>query len=942
MSYLYDELNQLRKDTGKTWNKIATELNIPLNTIRKWNKREPHPKYKEKVAAYIRDERQKLTELSKPIFQKFKDNVKIEEIQILEYDENNIQLGFWEKLRDIYLSHKNGESNWEKEQPKLKPIIIQIAEYLKAKDCKVLSPIEHGGTAVILQIRDESLGTLRALKFPRPIENLQELFNEILTTEIGYLLEACHKNIVEVYSRGDIKVDSGTSPFYIMKYIKGAQSAHDYFSPSAKRTAQDLISVVKQVAAAIKHLHSMSIVHLDIKPDNILVSDEGEALLSDLGSARKYQDSDEEVSIIYTRPYAHPNLIRIKAYSTSDSNRYRGSIKRREIDHRFDIYAFGKSLLELINRFDPNIVTERMRPYERKYLLLMACRALDGQNSHSETALGLPRTAFQELKYNSFDEILDDIDKLTGEFALHKKLPELNPYIIETVQIASNWKTPLTPRLTNLLAHPSLQRLAGVSQLGLVIQLYPTATHTRLQHSLGVFSNTIRIIESLYNDPVNPLFKQVMNISDLKRILLAALFHDLGHFPLAHDLHEALPNVFEHDSIAKSILRGDKDWFKGNTLRKLVKDDWNIDTKMIAEIIEADPKDSNQPIKSRILNTIINGPIDADKLDYLIRDARTLNVPYASVIDLERLLSCLTIVYNEEGTHTYAALGIHEKGKFSAESVAFARYAMFGTVYWHHMFRAVKSMLHRAVWECRLHSYGGPNGDRELRNAFFNRFIEFVTSPSMFQEKELDTLTQVFPSDREVLNWFLNHTTDKGKMLIRMINSRQLFKRICVLSPSKYEICQQLIDFRKGTTNCKDIIKLQDRIQESILECINNLTQSDRDRNSTLTFENTEKVIQMHSESKILFLIDIPVQKIDDSDLRYLPESERHSMLKDWSDPVPLESSTFWTQLHDNFIRYVGKIRLFGHPEIDSIVTAAISHDQFVHIIEGALRYVQK
>ena len=170
MSYLYDELNRFRKDSGKTWGKIASELNIPENTIRKWNKRKLHPKYKDKVAAYITDERQKLDGISKPIFPELRVEVKVEETQTLGYDENDIPLVFWDKLHSIYLSHKNGESNWENEQHKLKPIIKQIAADLKAKNCRLLLPIDHGGTAVILQIRDESLGTLRALKFQFPTQ----------------------------------------------------------------------------------------------------------------------------------------------------------------------------------------------------------------------------------------------------------------------------------------------------------------------------------------------------------------------------------------------------------------------------------------------------------------------------------------------------------------------------------------------------------------------------------------------------------------------------------------------------------------------------------------------------------------------------------------------------------------------------------------------------
>lgn len=941
MSFLYDELKALSKQNGKSFARMAHEMNIPPSTVNKWRVREPHPKYKDRIIQYIDDERMKFQSLKKPMFPP---NITRPETGApavpIEYDENHVPTDFWKKLEDIYLSHADGKDNWANEKDRLKAIVPELARAISKRDYIILSPIDHGGNAVILKVRDEKLGVDRALKFPRPIEKHQDLFNETIGTEIGYLLEAHHRNVVEIYFRDEIELSFGTFPLYIMKYVRGAQSAHQYFS--AKRTAQDLIRVLKGAVAGVKHLHSLGIVHFDIKPNNILVSEDGEALLSDLGSARRYDESDDEVSIIYTKRYAHPKLIALRSQSTSDSNRNRGFIKRKDIEPAFDIYAFGKSLFELVQSFDPNIVTERMRPYERKYLLLMAARSLDGQNTDQETALGLPRDAFRELRYRSFNDISNDFDKLTGEFPLHTLLPELNPYILETVQAGSNWKTPLSHRLVNLLAHPSMQRLAGVSELGLLIHIYPTATHTRLQHSLGVFSNTIRIIEALYNDPINPLFKQIMTVGDLKCLLLSALFHDMGHFPLAHDIHEALPSIFDHESVAVSVLRGEKAWFSANTLRDLIQRDWSVNPNRIAGIIKLNPSDTTQPIKDRVLNTIINGPIDADKLDYLIRDARTLDIPYASVIDLERLLSCLTIIFRPEGVRTYAALGIHEKGRVSAEAVAFARYAMFGAVYWHHAFRAIKAMLHRAVWETRLHKYPGPNGEFNLQNEFQARFFESIVSRPMWEEGPLDSMTQILPSDREILNWFFNNTSDKGKILIQMLNSRQLFKRICVISQTGRPIWQRLVDFRKNTTDCSKLVALQDRIQEDIVAFISQLTPDDRNKNSTLTVDRTDNVIQKHQAGQVLFLLDIPSGKFSsDAPLKYLPESARQSLLQNWDDPVDLEDSLLWRELNDDLIGLVGKVRLFGHPDIEAVVNAALNRETKENIIDGALGYIQ-
>ena len=118
------------------------------------------------------------------------------------------------------------------------------------------------------------------------------------------------------------------------------------------------------------------------------------------------------------------------------------------------------------------------------------------------------------------------------------------------------------------------------------------------------------------------------------------------------------------------------------------------------------------------------------------------------------------------GSQLFVALGIHEKGKVPAESVAFARYAMFGTVYWHHTSRAAKAMLHRAVWE------GLPQ--RTQRGTYKNyrtQLIAFVLTGSRGEEqKELfdshiahEELSQVLPSDREIIDWLSKGRQYPGK-----------------------------------------------------------------------------------------------------------------------------------------------------------------------------------
>jgi len=118
---------------------------------------------------------------------------------------------------------------------------------------------------------------------------------------------------------------------------------------------------------------------------------------------------------------------------------------------------------------------------------------------------------------------------------------------------------------------------------------------------------------------------------------------------------------------------------------------WGIAPSRLAAVIAGTATDPG----GRILSSLLSGPIDVDKMDYLARDSLHAGVPYGRHYDQERLLSSLCL--DESGT----ALAITEKGRTAAELLVFARYVMFSEVYWHHAVRSATAMLQRAVWLLR-------------------------------------------------------------------------------------------------------------------------------------------------------------------------------------------------------------------------------------------------
>jgi len=233
----------------------------------------------------------------------------------------------------------------------------------------------------------------------------------------------------------------------------------------------------------------------------------------------------------------------------------------------------------------------------------------------------------------------------------------------------------LSAGFKKLVDHPLFQKLGGIKQLGPTYLVYPGATHTRLNHSLGVFYLAKKMIHTLL------LSNRIEEISlvGIKSFLAAALLHDLGHFPFAHSLKE-LP-LKTHETLTAEVILS-------SSIKKIIKMEIGADPEITSSIIN-----SKLPVprwEVLFFRNLLSGVLDPDKLDYLNRDAYFCGVPYG-LQDIDFILS--RIVFHEN-----KGIALQIQGLPAVENILFSKYLMYRNVYWHRTVRVATAMIKKAVF----------------------------------------------------------------------------------------------------------------------------------------------------------------------------------------------------------------------------------------------------
>lgn len=208
-----------------------------------------------------------------------------------------------------------------------------------------------------------------------------------------------------------------------------------------------------------------------------------------------------------------------------------------------------------------------------------------------------------------------------------------------------------------------VQRLRYIKQLGFASMVFPSAVHTRFEHSLGAMHLAKRVGEKLE-----------LSAKDVQTLKYAAILHDIGHGPFSHTSEEIIETYsnIHHEEITTQKIR----------LPEVTKvlEKHGVDPELLVSIISGE--------EGSYKTSIISSELDVDIMDYLLRDSYYTGVALG-VVDIDMLIDCITLHNNK--------IVLTERGIHTAENFLVARYLMWPVAYLHRTECIADKMFVRAV-----------------------------------------------------------------------------------------------------------------------------------------------------------------------------------------------------------------------------------------------------
>jgi HD superfamily phosphohydrolase len=741
--------------------------------------------------------------------------------------------------------------------------------------------------------------------------------DEIYNNEREALVALDHPGIQKVLGWGTItdaaskfsnEVDfeiptSDKVEFLVSRYIDGvsitnwlvtlSQEAVNATLPKRHDIRTRIIRALISLAESLKYLHEVKhYQHSDIRSENILIDrTTQQPILIDFGFAQVFADelikSSPTTRVRPLRLVNAPSELELEVrefwtHGTIDVSREK---LRETLFPALDLYQLGR-LFEVL--YSETVLRKLITPLDHQFLQLLAKDLLD----------------WKTAKATETSSVLEQLTKLldgywSGAAAPHA--PQLAPgQPVRKIALANSHF--LAPNFVkDVIETKSFRRLQQLKQLSLLDFVYPSATQTRLDHSLAVYSTAVELVQFLVR---SPRFTKLFDTKSVTELLACALLHDVNHFPFLHYFQELKLAAQEEQNFFEFFI---ENVGSGGEVRSApsiaeVLADAGLDPDVIIHLLSCHYGDLTDP-RHQITKSILDSGVDIDKLCYVQGDARATGVPFGTGVDRQTLLSSADVLRQPREAHKTESRDTHkteywhlcfEPPALSAvESLLLARYWNFKRIYWHHTNRTLGAMVSYVL--------------RRLSQAGYLDLHSYVTV----------TMSSTEAAAMAYLDNLHNEKFKRPSILHDLITRRAgLFKRLLsIKSP-----------WRSGTSRTAD----EDR-RDQIVELLQGLSD---DQRSELPRSFTEGLYDIFPEIRrkvpqddMLVLLDIPGRPLDkDMGAVFVAEVELDG------HPARFVDSPFIDTLKHEFLDLSRTVRLF----VPGSIREAIGKER-IHAAQGDL-----
>jgi HD superfamily phosphohydrolase len=595
--------------------------------------------------------------------------------------------------------------------------------------------IGGGGFGVVSRIMEKA-GFHRVIKFIKFTSH--DFMEDSFKQELQLSNQAPFNNVVPIVEYGISEDTQGVKFGYcISQFVRGITLGRIF--QAVKKYPNDILSKVilkdnlhdmtlkifRDVLSAIEELSNENIVHMDVKPANIIIygselistddkknniaenvdrviksGSKLKAFLIDLGAGKPIKNvqeykENERTFFLRTERYFPEHLNKELGYEKENEMHYINSKKLAMHWRKIDMYCYGRTLetvLVNLKKTDLNAkYIDRLDEKEENKKELF-WRHIFGENYKVLTGI------IKKLKYFEYTNIFDALSEL-------KSIPLKNDRDVFTSEIFTDRYPGRRIRTSMgmirigapyepIIDHKAFQRLRKVQQLAMVSEIFPDGTHTRFAHSIRTY-NLAKLFVGGLNRKTE--FRLIVGKKDVETILAAALLHDIGQYHFSHSLedlrkmgeriNDSRLKMIKHDQELTLRYLNDTDR-SGKNIGNIL-DDMGVSLDDIFYIIQKSEKQKDKGTVLNISRDIVSGVIDVDRVSYLLHDSQHTGVTYGQGVDIGSLIESLTINLQSE----IPSLAIDEGGISAAESVLTATYWMYQRIYWNHHNRAFMAAL---------------------------------------------------------------------------------------------------------------------------------------------------------------------------------------------------------------------------------------------------------